>query len=132
MVMATPEWKPQIEEKFIWRNRTVLTCVKRVIQPETGKRCLIGRNVTGSGYLDGELLELEECRPYWEPAPGDRVQLAVDWFVPPLVLGTQGECSCCFVDSYGLRLVRVVFDDGQPRVRDFQPIWFLPADASPG
>jgi hypothetical protein len=121
-----PEWKPQIEERFIWKNRTVLTCLKRVIHPETGKRCLIGRNVTGSGHLDGELLDFEECRAYWEPVPGERLQLAVDWFTPRLEVGKQGICSYCFVDSYGVRLTRVVFDDGQHR--NFQPIWFMPAD----
>ncbi|GEM_PF-3867798 len=70
------EWKPQIGDRFIWHDRATLICTRRIVNPTTGKRCLVGRNATGSGYLDGEFLEFDQCRPYWEPQPGDRVLVA--------------------------------------------------------
>jgi len=118
----TQEWKPAIGERFIWQDQAILTCTNRVFDPATGKRCLTGTNTTGSGYLDGELLDFEQCRQYWEPEAGDRVRVAVNWLGDRS--GKQATVLGIVVDRDGLRLARLRFDDGDRW--DCQHIWLLP------
>jgi hypothetical protein len=118
----TKEWNPAIGERFIWNNTATLVCTKRVRHPDTGKRCLRGANITGSGYLDDERLDFEQCRRYWEPEPGDRVRVAVNWLGDRS--GKVATVLGWIVDRDGLRLARLGFDDGDRR--DCQHIWLEP------
>ncbi len=114
------DWRPAIGERFIYKDDAVLFCADRVLHPNTRRRCLIGRNVNNSGYLDKQLLDFEDCRQYWEPQPGDRVKVITR-------LSTFGKTATVLgwvVDLDGLRLVRLRFDDGTRK--DYQHIWLEP------